>query len=78
MVERVYQEPAECPMLCRMLADLHAFIFVDEAMKINFTRLEMMPKKFVVDVLESAVVLKPDEVGGSYWYLEDTGKTYHV
>jgi hypothetical protein len=24
------------------------------------------------------VVLKPDEVGESYWYLEDTGKTYHV
>ncbi|KAF3053400.1 hypothetical protein E8E11_000902 [Didymella keratinophila] len=78
VVELAYEEPADCPMLGVMLADLHAFIFVDKAQKFDFSMLEKMPKEFVVEVLESVVVLKPNEVGEWYWYLKDTGKTYHV
>ena len=78
VIECAYEDPAECPMLCGVLADLHAFIFVDKTMKCDFSSLEKMPKEFILDVLESVVVLKPNEVGEWYWSLKDIGKTYHV
>ncbi|KAF3047598.1 hypothetical protein E8E12_010716 [Didymella heteroderae] len=78
VVEIAYKNTAEVSMLRLMLADMHAFILVDETEDFDFDLLENMPKAFVIDVLESVVTLKPNGVNEWYWYLKDTGKTYHV
>lgn len=78
VVEVAYEDKDEFSMMRRLLADLHAFILGDETVKFAFDLLGEMPKKFVVDVLESVVTLKPNEVNEWYWYLKNTGRTYHV
>ncbi|KAJ4384654.1 hypothetical protein N0V86_000255 [Didymella sp. IMI 355093] len=78
VIELVYENIPEFSMMHLMLADVHAFILVDDAENFGFDLLEDMPKAFIVDVLESAVTLKPNEVNEWYYFLKDTGKTYHV
>jgi hypothetical protein len=78
VIELVYENTPEFSTMRLMLADMHAFILVDKAENFDFDLLEGMPKAFIVDVLESVVTLKPNEVNEWYYFLKDTGKTYHV
>lgn len=78
VVKTVNDTTVEVSMLRVMLADLFAFILVDKNEKFDFDILEDMPQAFNVNVLESMVMLKPNEVNEWYWYLKDTGKPYYV
>ncbi|KAF2629898.1 hypothetical protein BU25DRAFT_456324 [Macroventuria anomochaeta] len=59
----------------QLLADMHAFIVIDDVGKLEM--MDDMPEAFVKDVLKRVLVVRPNGVDDWRWYLKKTGKMYH-
>ncbi|KAJ4363807.1 hypothetical protein N0V95_001002 [Ascochyta clinopodiicola] len=73
VIDIVYKGTYDGSPMRRLLADMHAFIFVDDIGKLDV--LDCKPKAFVKDFLKSVLMIRPNEVDEWWFYLETN--TYH-
>lgn len=73
VVDVVYKGTKEGSPMRRLLAEMHAFIVIDELRKLDL--MDHQPKAFVKDVLKNVLVLRPNELDEWWWFLEN--RMYH-
>jgi len=73
VIDVVYKGTNEGSPMRQLLADMHAFIIIDDVEKLDM--MDYKPKAFVRDVLKSVLILRPSELDQWWYFLEKA--TYH-